>query len=72
MLGKEAYLFMVMDYSTRFVLASMPSPKKLRAKSLRMFKRAASWAGVTPWVFVTNGLSAFVGPAKKAFWRNAE
>ena len=71
MLGKEAYLFMVMDYSTRFVLANMSSPKKLGAKPLRMFKRAASWAGVTPWVFVTDGLSAFVGPAKKAFWRNA-
>ena len=38
---------------------------------MRVFKRAAAWAGVTPWVLVTDGLSAFVGPAKKAFWRNA-
>ena len=71
-LGKEAYLFMVMDYSTRFVVANMSSPKKLGAKPLRMFKRAVRWTGVTPWVFVTDGLSSFVGPAQKAFWRSAE
>ena len=70
-LGEKAYLFMVLDYSTRFVLAGMVSPKKFGAKPLRMFKRAAAWAGVTSWVFVVDGLSAFVGPAKKAFWRNA-
>ena len=70
-LGEKAYLFMVMDYSARFVVANMSSPKKLGAKPLRMFKRAASWAGVTPWVCVTDGLSAFVRSAKKAFWRNA-
>ena len=69
-LGEKAYLFMVMDYSTRFVPAGMASPKKFGAKPLRMFKRAASWAGVAPWVFVTDGLSDFVGQAKKAFWRN--
>ena len=49
----------------------MSSPKKFGAKPLRVFKGAASWAGVTPWVFVTDGPSDFVGPAKKAFWRNA-
>ena len=70
-LGEKAYLFMVMDYSAMFVPAGMASPKKFGAKSLRMFRRAASWADVTPWVFVTDGLSDFVGPAKKAFWRNA-
>ena len=71
MFGKEAYIFTVMDHSARFVPACMSSPKKLGAKPLRMFKRAASWAGVAPCVFVTDGLSAFVGPDKKAFRRNA-
>ena len=56
--------------SARFVLTGMVSPKKFGAKPLRMFKRTALWAGVAPWIFVTDGLSAFVGPAKKAFWRN--
>ena len=56
--------------SARFVPAGMASPKKFGAKPLRTFKRAAFWTGVAPWVFVTGGLSAFVGPAKKAFWRN--
>ncbi len=47
-LGGEAYLFMVVDYSTRFGLASMASPTKFGAKPLDMFREAASWAGVAP------------------------
>lgn len=70
-LGKEAYLFMVMDHSARFVLASMTPPKKFGAKPLRMFREAAHLAGVVPRVFVTDGLGDFAKPARKAFWRSA-
>ena len=65
-LGSEAFLFAVMDYSTRFILSSMTSPVKLGVKPLSMFREAAS---IVPWVFVTDGLDEFVKPAKKAFWR---
>ena len=70
-MGQKAYLFMIMDHSTRFVLASMVSPRKFGAKPLPMFRSAARLAGVTPWVFVTDGLTAFVIPARKVFRRSA-
>ena len=69
-LGQKAYLFMIMDHSTRFVLASMVSPKKFGAKPLPMFRRAARLVGVTPWVSVTDGLNAFVVPARNVFRRS--
>ena len=71
MLGNGAYLFTVMDYSTRFVLSYMVSPVKMGADPLEMFNEAARRAGTVPWVFVTDGLDVFPGAAKKAFWRRA-
>ena len=70
-LGNGAYLFTVMDHSTRFVLSYMMSPVKMGAEPLEMFKEAARRAGTVPWVFVTDGLDVFPGAAKKAFWRRA-
>ena len=67
----DAYLFAVMDYSTRFVLSSMVSPVKFGVEPLGMFVEAARLAGTVPWVFVTDGLREFRKPAKKAFWRRA-
>ena len=70
-LGNGAYLFTVMDYSTRFVLSYMVSPVKMGADPLEMFSEAARRAGTVPWVLVTDGLDAFPGAARKAFWRRA-
>ena len=70
-LGNGAYLFTVMDYSTRFVLSYMVSPVKIGAEPLEMFREAARRAGTAPWVFVTDGLDVFPGAARKAFWRRA-
>ena len=67
--GSEAFLFAVMDYSTRFVLSGMISPKKSGVKPLGMFKNAAERSGVVQWVFVTDGLPDFIKPVRKAFWR---
>ena len=66
--GSEAFLFAVMDYSTRFVLSSTISPEKFGAKPLGMFMNAAERAGCVPWVFVTDGLKDFIKPVRKAFW----
>lgn len=49
----------------------MVSPKKFGARPLHMFRRAARLTGVTPWVFVTDGLNAFAVPARKALRRSA-
>ena len=68
-LGNGAYLFTVMDYSTRFVLSYMVSPVKMGAEPLEMFREAARRAGRVPWVFVTDGLDVFPEAARKAFWR---
>ena len=70
-LGNGAYLFTVMDHSTRFVLSYMVSPVKMGAEPLQMFREAARRAGTVPWVFVTDGLDVFPGAARKAFWRRA-
>ena len=70
-LGNGAYLFTVMDYSTRFVLPYMMSPVKMGAEPLEMFREAARRTSTAPWVFVTDGLDVFPEAAKKAFWRRA-
>ena len=70
-LGDGAYLFTVMDHSTRFVLSYMVSPVKMGAEPLGLFREAARRAGTVPWVFVTDGLDVFPEAARKAFWRRA-
>lgn len=66
-----AYLFTVMDHSTRFVLSYMVSSVKMGAEPLEMFREAARRAGTAPWVFVTDGPDILPGAARKAFWRRA-
>ena len=70
-MGSGAYLFTVMDHSTRFVLSYMVSPVKMGADPLEMFREAARRADTVPWVFVTDGLDVFPEAARKAFWHRA-
>ena len=67
-LGQARWLFAVMDGRTRFVLSYDISTRKMGYDPLSLFAGARKIAGAAPWVFVTDGLEAFCGAARKAFW----
>ena len=66
-LGQARWLFAVMDGRSRFVLSYDISARKMGYDPLSLFAGARRLAGAAPWVFVTDGLEAFCGAARKAF-----
>ena len=68
-LGMDRWLFAVMDGATRYILAWDESDTKSGYKPLPLFLAARRLAGLDPWIFVTDGLAAFVKAAPKAFRR---
>ena len=65
----ERYLFSVMDGSSRFVLSYEISPKKQGFNATGLFATAAARVLRLPRILVTDGLKAFIKPAKKIFYR---
>ena len=68
-LGGDRWLFAVMDSATRYILAWDESDTKSGYKPLPLFLAARKLAGLDPWIFVTDGLAAFVKAAPKTFRR---
>ena len=68
-LGKDRWLFAVIDGATRYILARDESDTKSGYKPLPLFLAARKLAGLDPWIFVTDGLAAFAKAAPKAFRR---
>ena len=66
-LGEDRWLFAVMDSATRYILAWDESDTKSGYKPLPLFLAAHKLAGLDPWIFVADGLAAFVKAAPKTF-----
>ena len=58
-----------MDGKTRYILSHDASDGMQGYKPLPLFGEARRVAGVDPWIFVTDGLEAFIKAASKAFRR---
>lgn len=69
-LKQDRYLFAVIDGATRFILSYEISPLKQGFKPAGLFAAAASRTLCLPRVLVSDGLSDFIKPAKKVFYRN--
>ena len=65
----ERYLFTVMDGSSRFILSYEISTTKQNFNATNMFAAAAGRVLRRPRILVTDGLKAFIKPAKKVFYR---
>ena len=68
-LKMERYLFTVMDGATRFILSYEVSPDKPGFDPTRLFAAAAARALRLPRILVSDGLPAFIAPARKVFYR---
>ena len=70
-LKKKRYLFAVMDGASRFILSYEISPLKQGFKANGLFAAAALQAYRLPRILVSDGLSGFIGAAKKIFYQNS-
>lgn len=66
--GKWRWLWNVMDYETRFLLASVISSERETQDAIKAFKEALKQAKEKPRVVVTDGLPAYEDAVKRLFW----
>ena len=66
-LEMDGWLFAAMDASTGYILSCDVSDTKAGYKPLPLFEEARRVACVDPWIFVTDGLTAFIKATSKAF-----